>query len=257
MASLILFSFVLIFVHSTCWWFVSLLKKRNDVADIGWGIGFIVLTFGLFFYQGSISSFKTLVLLSMVTLWGLRLALHISLRHKGKPEDGRYTEMKKNWRRKELISYLYVFLLQGFFLILVATPIILYFSDKSPVLHWYNVIGLLIWLIGFLFEAVSDYQLAQFIKNPNNKGKIMKYGLWRYSRHPNYFGEVSLWWGLYLFTFFTPFWYLGIIGPITITILILGISGIPKLESRYIGNKEYEEYKKTTSAFFPMLPIKG
>ena len=253
MATIIVLSILTIFVYLTLFWIFALIQKRNDIADVAWGMGFIVLTLVLFLQSNSIGT-KAIFLLCMVIIWGGRLAIHIALRHRGKPEDKRYQTMRESWKYKRLQSYTHVFLTQGFFLLLVATPIILFFLDSKSLLQWFNLIGLALWAFGFLFEAISDYQLTQFIKNPLNKGKIMRYGLWRYTRHPNYFGEITCWWGFYVFTLFTPFWYLGIIGPITITLLILGVSGIPMLEKHYEGNQEYDAYKKTTSAFFPLPP---
>lgn len=252
MATIILISILTVFVFMTVCWIGALIKKRNDIADVAWGLGFIVLTVVLFLQSNT--NLKTYVLLFMVMVWGIRLAVHIGLRHRGKPEDKRYAKMREGWKYKTLQSYTHVFLTQGFFLLLVGTPIMLFFLEPQPIIQWYNWVGLIIWGFGFLYEAISDYQLTKFIKNPLNKGTIMRYGLWRYTRHPNYFGEITSWWGLYVFTLFTPFWYLGIIGPITITLLILGVSGIPMLEKHYEGNSEYDEYKKTTSAFFPLPP---
>lgn len=251
MASLIIFSAIVVFVYMTLWWIFSLVTKRNDVADVAWGLGFVILALALFIRSGSYYM-KSYIILGMVCIWGLRLATHIALRHRGKLEDKRYQKMSEHWKYKHLQAYFNVFLLQGFFLLLVATPIILFFFDNTHIIHWYNIIGFVVWVFGFVFEAVGDYQLTKFIKNPVNKGKIMRYGLWSYSRHPNYFGEITSWWGFYLFTLFTPFWYIGTIGPLTITFLILGISGIPMLEKHYEGNREYDDYKKTTSAFFPL-----
>jgi steroid 5-alpha reductase family enzyme len=253
MVALIFFSASVILAYMPVWWIIALISKRNDIADVAWGLGFITLAVSLLLYTG-VYGFKSFLLVGMVCVWGIRLATHIALRHWGKPEDGRYQKMRDGWKYKHLQSYTHVFLTQGFFLLLVATPIILFFSGQSLSMFWLNSIGLAMWIIGFLFEAISDYQLAVFIKNPENKGKIMKYGLWRYSRHPNYFGEISSWWGVYLFTLFTPFWYVGVIGPITITYLIIGVSGIPMVEKHYEGNAEYEQYQKTTSAFFPLPP---
>lgn len=253
MGTLILFSALVIFAYMTIWWQIALYKKRNDVADVAWGIGFVTVAVCLYAKYG-VNGARTYLVLGMVAAWGLRLAIHIALRHNSKAEDGRYQAMAAGWKHKTLQSYTNVFLSQGFFLLLVAMPILLFFGYYSQTIQWYNYVGLGVWVMGFLFEAIGDYQLAQFIKLPKNKGKIMRYGLWRYTRHPNYFGEISLWWGFYLFTAITPFWYVGLFGPITITFLILGVSGIPMLERRYKGNNAYKDYQKTTSAFFPMLP---
>lgn len=235
------------------WFGVAFFRKRNDVADIAWGLGFMTLAVALFSSYSDFSS-KHIVGLAMVSIWAIRLAVHIAVRHNGKPEDGRYIEMRKKWKYKTLQSYTNVFLSQGFFMLLVALPIVLFFFDSESAWSTVTYAGLVIWTVGIFFEAVGDYQLAKFIKNTANKGKIMRYGLWKYTRHPNYFGEISLWWGFWLFTYGTSNWAYGIIGPLTITFLIIGISGIPMLERRYKGNKEYEKYQKTTSAFFPLPP---
>lgn len=124
----------------------------------------------------------------------------------------------------------------------------------SDQLIFANFLGLVIWLIGFFFEAVGDAQLSEFLKNPKNKGKIIQTGLWRYTRHPNYFGEVAQWWGIWLITLGIPLGWFGIIGPLTITVLILFVSGVPLLEKKYQGRADFEAYKKQTSVFFPLPP---
>lgn len=235
----------------TSWFFVAYLRKRNDVADVAWGLGFIVLSVALYSAYSDFN-FKHAIGLAMVVAWGMRLALHIASRHAGKTEDGRYVEMRKKWKYLVLQAYTNVFLAQGGFMLLVAAPIVLFYKSSTADWNILNFVGLGIWLVGMFFETVGDLQLARFLKNPKNKGKIMRYGLWKYTRHPNYFGEISLWWGFWLFTWFADNWYLGVIGPVTITFLIIGVSGIPMLERRYKGNKEYEKYQKTTSAFFPL-----
>ena len=116
------------------------------------------------------------------------------------------------------------------------------------------IIGFIVWLIGFYFESVGDKQLANFIHNPENKGKLMTEGLWKYSRHPNYFGEVTQWWGIWIIALSVPYGWVAIIGPITITILILFVSGVPLLEKKYKGRSDFEAYKKRTSIFIPLPP---
>lgn len=251
MGEIVLYSALIVIFYMSIWFCIAQVKKRNDIADIAWGIGFFTVTFALYLRQDA-TSLKAFILLCMVGLWASRLALHIAIRQEHKPEDARYVAMKEKWRFKTLQAYTNVFLSQGVFMLMVAAPIILYFSNMTTNMTVLNFVGLAIWIIGLFFEAVGDYQLSVFLKNPKNKGKIMRYGLWRYTRHPNYFGEISLWWGLWLFTGFGNYWVFGLLGPVTITVLILGISGIPMLEKRYKGNKEYEQYQKTTSAFFPL-----
>ena len=224
----------------TIWYGLSIVKKRNDIADTAWGLGFILVTiYNLLFNP----SFKLLISLILVSIWGLRLAIHIYNRNKNKKEDYRYKQWKNN-------AYLKVFITQGFFMWLICWPII--FSQQN--LNWLNILGIFIWIVGFYFEATADKQLKEFINNPNNKGKIMQSGLWANSRHPNYFGEVTMWWGIWLINL-NPNWWT-IIGPLTITFLILKVSGVPLLEKKYEGNPEFEKYKKKVSVFIPWWPKK-
>ena len=125
---------------------------------------------------------------------------------------------------------------------------------SKPPVTYSDVVGVLVWIIGFLFEAVGDYQLRRFIGNPLNKGRIMMSGLWRFTRHPNYFGEVVLWWGIFLIALSVPGGWRTIVGPATITFLILKVSGIPMLEAKYRSNPQYEAYQRRTSSFVPLPP---
>ena len=233
-------SLALIWVYQTAWYLLSIVKKRNDIADIAWGLGFILVTIvNLIFNPG----LKLLISLILISVWGIRLATHIYNRNKNKKEDYRYEQWKNN-------AYLKVFMTQGFFMWLICWPIL----GSTQRLEWFNLFGILIWIVGFYFEATADKQLKEFIKNPQNKGKIMQSGLWAYSRHPNYFGEVTMWWGIWLLNQ-NPNWWT-IIGPLTITFLILKVSGVPLLEKKYEGRKEFEDYKKRVSVFIPWKPRK-
>ncbi len=224
----------------TVWYLVSVLKKRNDIADVAWGLGFILVTvFNLIFNPVP----KLFFSLLLISIWGIRLALHIYNRNKNKKEDYRYEQWKNN-------AYFKVFITQGFFMWLISWPVI--FSSGS--LKLFNFIGILTWLVGFYFESTADKQLKEFIKNPKNKGKIMQSGLWAYSRHPNYFGEVTIWWGIWLLNLNTAWWTF--IGPLTITFLILKVSGVPLLEKKYATNKEFQDYQKRVSVFIPWKPKK-
>jgi steroid 5-alpha reductase family enzyme len=243
-----------LFLYMNLWFLVSLLKKRNDIADEAWGLGFVLLTWLSYLIIGNLN-LPALLVNILVSIWGLRLFWHINARHKKKEEDSRYAVWRKDWGKYFFIrSYLQVFILQGLFLYLVSIPIMLINKNESGGFNLLVIIGFIIWLVGFYFESVGDRQLSQFIKDPNNKGKLMSSGLWKYSRHPNYFGEITQWWGIWLITFNTQNNLLGIVGPITITILILFVSGIPLLESKYKGRVDFEEYKKRTSILIPLPP---
>jgi len=145
-------------------------------------------------------------------------------------------------------------MLQGLLLLIIAYPIILINMSVSGELGWFDLIGFLVWFTGLMFEAIGDYQLYHFLKNPSNRGKILTTGIWRYTRHPNYFGEVLIWWGIFFITLSVPYGWTAIISPITITYLLLFVSGIPMTEKLFEGNASYEIYKKQTNRFFPWFP---
>jgi steroid 5-alpha reductase family enzyme len=245
-----------VLLYMTVWFLLALWRRRNDLADIAWGGGFIVAALTALLLQTGLTPRAKLVVL-LVILWGLRLAVHIGLRNLGKGEDERYRKWREEWGRHWLLrSYLQVFLLQGFLLYLISLPVIWTILVKPSPWTGLDAIGLAVWIVGFFFEALGDFQLARFKKDPNNRGKIIQQGLWRYSRHPNYFGEVTLWWGIYLLALSTPGGWMTIIGPLTITFLILKVSGIPLLEKKYVNNAAFQEYARRTSAFFPIPPRK-
>ncbi|OHE45357.1 MAG: steroid 5-alpha reductase, partial [Tenericutes bacterium RIFOXYA12_FULL_35_10] len=203
-----------------------------------------------------------IVITALVLLWGFRLFFYIGLRNWSKPEDFRYVNMRKNWgKHVHLKAYFIVFMLQMTFLLIVSLPIQLSaYVDVAIDLTGYIIIGVgvLLWIIGFIFEAVGDQQLKTFKSNPENKGKIMQSGLWKYTRHPNYFGEAVMWWAVWIVSMSTLSWMnvIGIIGPIFITYLLLFVSGVPLLEKKYKNNEAFQAYAKKTSIFFPLPPKK-
>jgi steroid 5-alpha reductase family enzyme len=242
----------ILLVYMSLWFVVSLIRKRNDVADVAWGLGFVLMTWASFFLSGD-SGIRGMLVGVLVSIWGLRLAWHIHRRNKGKAEDYRYLAWRKEWGKWFYIrSYFQVYLLQGLFLFLIVSPVLLINKNAGPSLVLLDFLGVAVWLVGFYFEALGDAQLARFIKNPENKGKLMQSGLWAYTRHPNYFGEVVQWWGLWLIALSVPGAWLGIVGPMTITFLILKVSGVPMLEKKLEGNPEFAEYKRKTSIFIPL-----
>ncbi len=234
------------------WFILSILKKRNDIADVAWGLGFILMTWVSFFLSDE-SGLRGIIVGLLVSIWGLRLAWHIYFRNKGKTEDYRYLAWRKEWGKWFYFrSYFQVYILQGLFLFLIILPVLIINKNIGHAIGILGVVGILIWLVGFLFESIGDAQLSRFIKNPENKGKLMQSGLWSYTRHPNYFGEVLGWWGIWLISLSVPYGWLSIIGPITITFLILKVSGIPLLEKKMEENPDFAEYKKRVSVFIPL-----
>ena len=238
---------------ATMWFLLSLVLRRNDIADVGWGLGFLVL--GAFLWVMHDASLRFLLVYALITLWGLRLAGHIAWRHRGKPEDRRYQKWREEWGSSfYLRSFLQVYLLQAFFQLVIAAPLFVSALYHDDVLGPLAVLAVALWIVGFYFEAVADYQLLRYKADPANKGKLLMTGLRRYTRHPNYFGEVTMWWALFLLVLPVPYGWLAIISPLTINWLLLYVSGIPMLESKYEGREDFEAYKRRTNAFFPWWP---
>lgn len=235
---------------------LALLKKDNSIVDIAWGMGFIMIALFNFFIQPGFTPRQLLVTL-LITIWGIRLVIYIYSRNRGKKEDFRYAQWRRDWGKYWVIrSFFQVFMIQGFFMVTIAYPVIILHYDVKPYFTWIDKLGLLLWIIGFYFEAVGDLQKTCFKVNPENKGKIMKTGLWKYTRHPNYFGESAMWWGIFLIMLNVPNGWLAVFSPAIITILLLGVSGIPLLEKKHENNKKYQEYAKRTSIFLPWFPKK-
>lgn len=247
---------LLIFVYMNLIFVIAHTKKDNSAADVAWGIGFILIAYFTLLKNGLFLP-RHLLLTGMITLWGLRLSGHIFLRNLGKTEDQRYRRWRQAWGPYVFLrSFLQVFMLQGLLLLIIAYPIILINISMTEGLGLLDLLGSLVWLAGLLFEALGDYQLYRFLKDPTNIGKVMTTSLWRYTRHPNYFGEVLIWWGIYFVALSVPYGWTAIVSPITITYLLLFVSGIPMTEKLFAGNPAYEVYKKQTSRFFPWLPKK-
>lgn len=254
MVDLIVTQIAVVTLYASLWFLVALRLRRNDVADIAWGAGFIVLALVGRFAAADVSTRGALVL-ALVAFWGLRLSLHIGLRNQGKAEDPRYRKWREQWGRHATFrAYFQVFLLQGLLTVFILTPVNYVLARQNSDLTWLDALGAALWLVGFVFEAVGDLQLARFKKDPGNRGRVMTSGLWKYTRHPNYFGEVTLWWGIWLISCSVPGGWRTVIGPATITALILFVSGIPLLERKYDANLEFKEYQRRTSAFFPLPP---
>ncbi|MBL0225065.1 MAG: DUF1295 domain-containing protein [Geobacteraceae bacterium] len=246
-----------VLLYMTGWFIAAQIRGRNDIADVAWGLGFILVAI-VSLISGGVFSARGLLVSGLVLTWGVRLALHIHSRNRGRGEDPRYLKWREEWGKWFVMrSFLQVFMLQGVLLLLVAVPIVFVNTAASRPLGWLDLLGLAIWLYGFCFETIGDWQLLKFIRDPGNKGRLMTSGLWRYTRHPNYFGEVTLWWGIWLMTLALPGSWLTIIGPLTITFLILKVSGIPMLEKPYEDRADFQEYKRHTSPFFPLPPKRG
>ncbi len=253
-------------IYMLGWFLLALIRRDNSVVDVAWGLGFVVLAVWSFlrFEQSDIAS---IVVSLLVLIWGIRLSSHIFVRNWGKAEDFRYKKWREEWGGESkwpsvyflVRSFLQVFVLQGVLMLVIAMPI-LYVNWQGGDMNSFGWFGVGVWLVGAFFEVVGDWQLRKFVERKKagdeNKGAIMTEGLWRYTRHPNYFGEVVMWWGIFLVVLGAV--DLGgaflVVSPATITFLILFVSGVPMLEKKYEGNKEFEEYKERTNVFFPWFP---
>lgn len=239
-------------------WLVSIVKRDASIVDLFWGLGFVLVAW-LTYAQTEGFLVRKLLMALLTTIWGLRLLLHLLIRNWGKGEDRRYTAMRvKQGPRFWLVSLWSVFGLQGVLLWIVSLVIQVCVAAKEPArLGWLDYSGILVWLIGFLFETIGDWQLVRFKANPENRGKVMDRGLWAYTRHPNYFGETLIWWALYLITVAVPSGWWTIISPVVMTFLLLRVSGVTLLEETIIASRPgYDDYVKRTSAFIPRPPKK-
>jgi steroid 5-alpha reductase family enzyme len=248
------YSAIIVFCYMTTLFVIAMIRKDNSVADVAWGPGFIVVSWAAILINASYGASQLLVAL-LVSVWGLRLGIRIFRRNRGRGEDPRYQKWRDDWGRHFVLrSYLQVFLLQGFILLLNVTPVMILMSASDKSLIWFGYVGLAVWCIGFLFESVGDYQLDLFLKDPANRGIINDRGLWKYTRHPNYFGESTMWWGIFIIALDAPWGWVGVIGPLVITSMILFVSGIPMTEKMMEKIPGWEEYKRKTSAFVPLPP---
>jgi steroid 5-alpha reductase family enzyme len=234
---------------------IAQVKQDNGIVDGGWGIGFVLVAaltlsqYGHYYPKQKLTMF-------LVALWGLRLASYIIIRNWDKPEDFRYAKWRQEWGDKFIVrSFLQVFMLQGVIMFITCLPVIVINSTgHTRSLASLYPVGAGVWLLGFCFESIADHQMFFFKENPNNSGKVMNKGLWKYSRHPNYFGEALQWWGIFIISIPSGMWYVSALSPLTITFLLLKVSGVTMLEKKYEGNDKYEEYKSKTNAFIPWLP---
>lgn len=252
MLTLIMHSAIIVILFMCITFIIAHRKKDNSLVDIAWGIGFIVLAF-FTLIQSDTYTLRQLITTALITFWGARLSLHIYMRHF--KEDVRYQKWRNEWKRFFLLrSFFQIFMVQAVALIIIALPIIFINAAHEAHADVYTLIGTAIWIFGFVFEVIGDYQLQQFIASKPAPGSIMDKGLWRYTRHPNYFGEAVMWWGIFIIACGVPSGILTIISPILITYLLTCVSGVPMTEALFDGNAAYDAYKKRTSAFIP-LPV--
>ena len=239
---------------ATLLWILSVAIKDASIVDIFWGPAFAVIAWSAWWARALPMTVAATTSLALVTTWGLRLGLYLAWRNIGKGEDFRYQKMRKSVGSSFAIrSLVTVFWFQAAIALAVSVPVVAALVAAEDVAVPWIAVGAAIWAIGLFFEAVGDAQLARFKADPDNKGKVMDKGLWRYTRHPNYFGDSAMWWGLYLIIAPVAPW--AAVGPVIMTFFLLNVSGVAMLE-KTIGKRRpgYAEYVRKTSAFIPWPP---
>lgn len=256
-----MFLTTLVLVALVIYWYMvalfvsALIRRDNSIADIAWGPGFLLAALAAFWWHAP-TGYLPMIATVLVAVWAVRLSVHILMRNWGRGEDWRYADWRTKWGRWFVLrSFVQVFLLQGLLLVIVSLPA-LWVNTFGGAFGWLAAAGVAVWLIGFFWETVGDYQLTRFLKDPSNRGRVMQSGVWAYSRHPNYFGEITQWWGMWLIALSVPGGWVTVLGPLTITFLITKVSGVPMLEAKQMQNPEFREYALRTPVLIPWFPKK-
>jgi steroid 5-alpha reductase family enzyme len=234
-------------------WIVSLFRNDVSIVDSLWSLIFLALCAG-WFMAYEFTTPRSGIVLAMVAFWALRLSAYITWRNRGAGEDARYQAMRRKYSPNFAIKSLFiVFLLQGFIALIISLPLLAAITGSRP-LNLFDALAIALVSFGILFESIADAQLAAFKARPGNQGRVMDKGLWRYTRHPNYFGECCVWWGFYLFAVAAGGWW-SILSPLLMTFLLLRVSGVALLEKDIVERRPgYREYIAHTNAFIPGIP---
>jgi len=247
---------VLVLIYMTAWFAISLIYKDNSLADVAWGLGFLIIAVYTLLSAPHFHA-RSLLTSILILFWATRLSGYIWLRRKKRRgEDFRYAQWRRKWGRFFVLrTYFQVFLLQGMFMLIIALPVMAINSTgNQKALGFIDILGLAVWIAGFIFETAADRQMSRFKKDAANRGRILTEGLWKYSRHPNYFGEALMWWGIMMLALPVANGWIMVISPLLMTILLRFVSGVPMLEKKYAGNPEFEAYARRTNAFIPWPP---
>ena len=233
-------------------------KRRTDIIDVAWGISFILITLVGFILQDGkreLFGIQTVTTL-LVVMWGFRLSWHIGRRFLySRSQDPRYTQLESKWKtHRSLRRFFSIFMTQALLAVVVAIPVIHINLGTDIVWSAWTVAGICVWLIGFIWESIADYQLSVWLKKQADKNRLMMTGLRHYSRHPSYFGEMGVWWGFAIIALGTPHGWVGLIGALTITYLLRYVSGVPLAEASARRKKEWDAYADRTNLLIPSLP---
>lgn len=248
---------VFVILYMGFWFLVSLLVERRDIIDIAWGAGFLFLAWITFSFRDLDLDARSVLLLSAVSLWGFRLSFHTVRRNLSKEEDWRYHRWSQGQACLHPVCVFFqVFLLQGALMMIISLPVVYGLRLIHLPLFELNYPGIVLIAFGLIFEAIADQQRYIFLRKTENQDKLITTGLWRFSRHPNYFGEMVFWWGIYFLVLGAPKSWMLIVSPLTITYILLFVSDLP-MEERYRGRQDFAEYKRRTSALIPWFVKKS
>lgn len=249
-------SFVFVLGMMALLWGVYFFRRNSGIVDIGWAIGFALAVWS-YFFLGDGNFTRKLVIALMVSVWSFRLAYYLIGRYLRQDEDPRYQEIKETWGPQNVdFKFLLMFLFQGLLVIILSLPFLIVSRNSNPDWSYFEFWGFIIWAIGLIGESIADLQLEAFKKNPENKGKVLGTGLWRFSRHPNYFFEFVVWVGFCVFAFGSPWGFVAIVSPALMLYLLLVVSGVPLAEAQSVKSRgdAYRDYQGKTSMFIPWFP---
>ena len=255
--SIYLTGLAILLAFMTVLWIASVMLTNASIVDPFWGLSFVIIVWFYFARTPGGDAVRKSLLTALVTLWGLRLSLFLLWRNWGHGEDFRYQAFRRNYGpdRYWWISFFQTFMLQGV-LVWIISSALLGAQARGGGLNIFDYLGIVIWIVGIIFEAGSDIQLARFKRDPDTQGKLLKTGFWRYTRHPNYFGDAACWWGFGLMSIAAGS-YLAALGAVVMTVLIIRVSGVALLEKSLSRDKPgYDAYATRTSAFIPLPPKK-
>ena len=250
--TLLCLGLLILLIYLLCMVVLVQYKGDTSIANFTWGGGVLFVALFTFFTMSEYLP-RQIIVTIFIALWAARLICHVYKRYTGK--DPRFASWTWQGFKALIINFIWIFG-QSIMIAIMSYPIILVNKNQAAELLLFDYLGSIVWIIGFFIESISDHQLFLFTSDPAHKGKVMRSGLWHYSRHPNYFGEVVMWWGIFLIALSVPYGWSAIITPATITFLLLFVTGVPLLEDAMRDNAEYQEYKRNTSMFIPWFSKK-
>lgn len=252
--STLLVSYAALFIMMTILWGVSVKIRNAALVDAGWGLGYALVALISYLMIEGLPE-RQLIITVLVAVWGIRLAWHLLADRilGGKPEEGRYVDIRARWKTNLPLKFFFFYQFQALLIVILSLPVYLVSMNPDPGISWLEWVGITVWLVGIIGETIADQQLKRFKDNPANKGKTCQVGLWHYSRHPNYFFEWIIWMGYFIIALPAPYGWLAVISPAAMLYVLLRVTGIPLTEIQAVKSRgeEYRDYQRTTSAFVP------